>query len=143
MNWCSSERSGRAPLAKVRMVLGAVLRSACSQVAAARLPQPAGFRGRRQPVAAPCLASAVYLAQYHETDVAVKILLSLEDIEGAASKMMPHPMLEGLRKEASMIAALRHPNTLSFIGYSKVPPCIITGNLQGSKETQGCNTRVC
>ena len=59
----------------------------------------------------------VYLAKWNETLVAVKILLSAnvdidspDDAEKALS--MSNPIMLSLEKEASMMASLRHPNTV-------------------------------
>lgn len=78
----------------------------------------------------------VYLARWRETIVAVKVL-SNPDI--AAWSTPPHSeeeaavraeamttMLESLEKEAAMMATLRHPNVVMYLGICLEPPCVVT-----------------
>lgn len=78
----------------------------------------------------------VYLARWRETIVAVKVL-SNPDI--AAWSTPPHTeeeaavraeamttMLESLEKEAAMMASLRHPNVVMYLGICLEPPCVVT-----------------
>lgn len=41
------------------------------------------------------------------------------------SERLLSALWRALPQEASLLAALRHPNVLSFIGYSAAPPCIV------------------
>jgi hypothetical protein len=65
--------------------------------------------------------------------VAVKILITAsgledaEDIERALT--MSNPVMESLQKESGMMAALRHPNIVGFLGVCITPPCVVTGAL--------------
>ncbi|GAB4815428.1 hypothetical protein N2152v2_002474, partial [Parachlorella kessleri] len=74
----------------------------------------------------------VYLANWHATQVAVKLLLisgmGLEDADAAAEAALSlsNPVLRSLQQEASFMAALRHPNIVSFLGVCRLPPCVIT-----------------
>lgn len=78
----------------------------------------------------------VFLARWRETIVAVKVL-SNPDI--AAWSTPPHTeeealvraeamtsMLESLEKEAAMMATLRHPNVVMYLGICLEPPCVVT-----------------
>eukprot|EP00887_Chlorella_sp_A99_P008111 scaffold12.g8111.t1 len=73
----------------------------------------------------------VYLAKWNETLVAVKILLAASvdlgnagDAERALS--LSNPIMLSLEKEASMMATLRHPNTVQFLGVCLHPPSVAT-----------------
>jgi serine/threonine protein kinase len=73
----------------------------------------------------------VYLAKWRETLVAVKILMNtgvdIEDADDAERALtLSNPVLESLEKEASMMAALRHPNVVAFLGVCATPPCVAT-----------------
>ena len=72
----------------------------------------------------------VYFAWWNETPVAVKILIGLSntDDEDSPEALMSlsNPMLDDLAKESSMMAALRHPNVVGFLGVCLGPPCIVT-----------------
>lgn len=80
----------------------------------------------------------VYLAKWRETTVAVKVLISTslpggggggggDDDDGApASPPGPNPLLTALQKEASMMAALRHPNVVMYLGVCADPPLVLT-----------------
>ncbi|KAL4447322.1 hypothetical protein ABPG77_007355 [Micractinium sp. CCAP 211/92] len=73
----------------------------------------------------------VYLASYYETLVAIKILVSFDEKEleaQAAANLLSlsSPILAALNKEASLLASLRHPNVVQFIGVTTFPPAIIT-----------------
>lgn len=71
----------------------------------------------------------VYQGSYKGKDVALKIFLEQETIrenslEGmaAASK----DIVEKMEKEVKIMAELDHPNIVKYLGYSKIPPCIMT-----------------
>lgn len=68
----------------------------------------------------------VYLAKWNETLVAVKILSSIGPAEDESNLTLSNPVLSGLAKESNMMAALRHPNVVSFLGVCLEPPCIVT-----------------
>ncbi|KAI3427397.1 hypothetical protein D9Q98_010312 [Chlorella vulgaris] len=79
----------------------------------------------------------VYLAMWNQVPVAVKILIDREaahraaaegDPEAAAAAMsaLSEPLLAKLDEEAGMLAALRHPNIVNFLGVCHQPPCILT-----------------
>lgn len=72
----------------------------------------------------------VYLAKWNETPVAVKVLIGMANLEDedAAEKAMTlsNPVLNGLAKESTMMAALRHPNVVGFLGICLSPPCMVT-----------------
>jgi serine/threonine protein kinase len=75
----------------------------------------------------------VYVATWHETRVAVKILI-LSGLAGggddadadADAAALSHSVLEGLARECTMMAALRHPNVVGFLGLCPAPPCMVT-----------------
>jgi serine/threonine protein kinase len=85
----------------------------------------------------------VFLATWNETLVAVKLLLSTEDAaaaakSGSASLGFPQPALEALQKEAGMMASLRHPNVVLFLGLCTSPPAVVTGgNSRGGGGDDG------
>ncbi|KAL4436932.1 hypothetical protein ABPG75_004071 [Micractinium tetrahymenae] len=73
----------------------------------------------------------VFLALWRETQVAVKILMNtgmeIEDVDDAERALtLSNPVLESLEKEASMMAALRHPNVVAFLGVCADPPSVVT-----------------
>lgn len=68
----------------------------------------------------------VYLAKWNETLVAVKILSSIAPAEDDSNLTLSNPVLSGLAKESNMMAALRHPNVVGFLGVCLEPPCIVT-----------------
>lgn len=71
---------------------------------------------------------AVYLATFQQTPVAVKIL---EGGGAAAAAGAPHALalptavLRRLEEEAGVMAVLRHPNVLAFMGVCTSPVCAI------------------
>jgi hypothetical protein len=78
----------------------------------------------------------VYLAMLHETEIAVKVLVDAAEVTAQSSG--PHNLRnipsdddsiaeappEGLLKEAALMASLRHPNIVQFLGFCISPPCI-------------------
>lgn len=77
----------------------------------------------------------VYMARWRETTVAVKVLhrqsgdhlddddLPLDPCPSAGS---PDPILNALQKEAGIMASVRHPNVISYLGVCAEPACIVT-----------------
>lgn len=71
----------------------------------------------------------VYLAKWNETPVAVKVLVdevTALDHHAGALKDFAAPVLQKLQEEAGLMASLRHPNVVSFLGFCQLPPCVIT-----------------
>ena len=70
----------------------------------------------------------VYQAKWNETPVAVKILIGMGTMEeeDEQSMTLSSPVLNALAKESTMMAALRHPNVVSFLGVCLQPPSIVT-----------------
>lgn len=68
----------------------------------------------------------VYLASWASVPVAVKVLLGADDL-AAGSLELPDPVMRGLLDEARVLARIRHPNVLSFLGLCSLPPCLVTG----------------
>lgn len=70
----------------------------------------------------------------HETLVAVKVLLDLEEAQKAAGPdavwTLSNPILFNLQKECTLMASLRHPNVVQFMGFSALPPSMVTGALR-------------
>jgi serine/threonine protein kinase len=67
--------------------------------------------------------------QLHETPVAVKVLLDLEEAQAAEPEAvwsLSNPILSNLRKESSLMASLQHPNIVQFMGVCTRPPAMIT-----------------
>ncbi|GAB4822541.1 hypothetical protein N2152v2_009587 [Parachlorella kessleri] len=73
----------------------------------------------------------VYLAKWQETPVAVKILLNtgIDVLDADSLKQvltLSNPLLINLQKECALLATLRHPNVVGFMGVCAVPPCVVT-----------------
>ncbi|PRW32905.1 Prolyl 4-hydroxylase subunit alpha-2 isoform A [Chlorella sorokiniana] len=73
----------------------------------------------------------VYLASMRETLCAVKLLLSTEDAaaavrSGESSISLSSPVMQALQKECGLMASLRHPNVVLFLGLCYSPPAIVT-----------------
>ncbi|EIE18296.1 kinase-like protein, partial [Coccomyxa subellipsoidea C-169] len=69
----------------------------------------------------------VYLAKWKETTVAVKILTSTSgSSDDDFPTRLPNPLLQSLEKEAGMMAAMRHPNVVLYLGVCLDPPCVVT-----------------
>eukprot|EP00884_Botryococcus_braunii_P005423 jgi/Botrbrau1/14882/Bobra.0248s0001.1 len=77
----------------------------------------------------------VYLGRWRETDVAVKMLEPLPDKKelqaGARTGVQAPPsatpalLHSSLEREAGILASLRHPNIVMFMGISFEPPCLV------------------
>ena len=78
----------------------------------------------------------VYLARWREITVAVKKLsgsLGANPIDAefkadapAAADRRGNPIYESLQKEAAMMASLRHPSIVMYLGVCLDPPCVVT-----------------
>lgn len=68
----------------------------------------------------------VFLAKWNETLVAVKILTSVAPVDDTSALTLSNPILSSLAKESNMMASLRHPNVVGFLGVCLEPPSIIT-----------------
>lgn len=71
----------------------------------------------------------VYLARWHETPVACKILIDKEVMASMGPEKamsLPSALLAKLDEEAGLLASLRYPNIVSFLGICTSPPCIVT-----------------
>ncbi|KAK2077996.1 hypothetical protein QBZ16_003864 [Prototheca wickerhamii] len=76
----------------------------------------------------------VFLGRWQETDVAIKLLTSLEafgigasDTKGADGDLKLDPdVLRTLEREVSIMVAIRHPNIILFMGVCLNPACIVT-----------------
>ncbi|KAK2078096.1 hypothetical protein QBZ16_003964 [Prototheca wickerhamii] len=71
----------------------------------------------------------VYLAKWNETYVAVKVLIQRgldpnDPHEATLALSMSNPIMASLHKEAAMMASLRHPNVVGFLGLCTNPPCV-------------------
>jgi hypothetical protein len=73
----------------------------------------------------------VYVATYHETQVAVKVLVDEttaldRGADAAALRNLSSPVMAALAQEAGLMASLRHPNIVQFMGMCTLPPCVVT-----------------
>lgn len=68
----------------------------------------------------------VYLAQWLEHPVAVKLLMAVDECSDE-SFLLPEGVLRQLVAEAAVLVRMRHPNVVSFLGLCTLPPCILTG----------------
>ncbi|KFM25179.1 putative serine/threonine-protein kinase drkA [Auxenochlorella protothecoides] len=78
----------------------------------------------------------VYLGRWQETDVAIKVLTSLQAFGiGAAGATVAGPdgevrldpeVLRTLEREVGIMVAIRHPNIILFMGVCLDPACIVT-----------------
>lgn len=81
----------------------------------------------------------VYLARWNETPVALKVLVDREAVSAVGPDQalaLPSGVLSKLDEEAGLLASLRHPNCVNFLGVVFSPPAIITeyctrGSLMG------------
>lgn len=76
----------------------------------------------------------VYLAQWDEAEVAVKVLtektfgsqtqsMSKAGGNSFSSNLLPENLVSAMVKEAELMASLRHPNIIQFLGVCLMPPC--------------------
>ena len=77
----------------------------------------------------------VYRARWREVLVAAKVLLDPSGGGGASQAAgatassplsLSSSLLKKLEDEATLLASLRHPNVVQFLGFCSFPPCIIT-----------------
>ncbi|KAK9814855.1 hypothetical protein WJX73_000289 [Symbiochloris irregularis] len=70
----------------------------------------------------------VYLAKWRETTVAVKVLAGAAPSpdDGEEEQRQHRRLLDSLEKEASMMAQMRHPNVVLYLGLCLEPPCVVT-----------------
>jgi serine/threonine protein kinase len=90
----------------------------------------------------------VYLASWHETPVAVKLLMQLDGThqpscggtpgpsaedsgsgppaDEEAAVTLSSPAMARFYKEAQLMAAMRHPNVISLLGFCVKPPALVT-----------------
>ena len=72
----------------------------------------------------------VYLASWNETPVAVKVLVdtasALDNARPHALRRLAEPVLDKLSAEAGLMASMRHPNIIQFMGIVSMPPCVVT-----------------
>lgn len=72
----------------------------------------------------------VYLAYWHDTPVAVKILTmggAANTVDQARNTLaLSSPVIRQLEDEAGLLASLRHPNVVNFYGVCRSPPCIVS-----------------
>jgi len=77
----------------------------------------------------------VYRARWREVLVAAKVLLDPSGGGGASQAVtatassplsLSSSLLKKLEDEATLLASLRHPNVVQFLGFCSFPPCIIT-----------------
>jgi hypothetical protein len=76
----------------------------------------------------------VYLAQWDEAEVAIKVLtektfgshtqsMSKAGGNSSSSSLLPENLVSAMEKEAELMASLRHPNIVQFLGVCLMPPC--------------------
>ena len=68
----------------------------------------------------------VFTARWNETPVAVKRLDDLDALLHSEPPETRRQLLEALHAEAGLMAALRHPNVVAFMGFCAAPPAIVT-----------------
>ncbi|KAI7840638.1 hypothetical protein COHA_005659 [Chlorella ohadii] len=72
----------------------------------------------------------VYLGSWHETTVAIKILLGGSAInnqrEAEEALQASQKLIGQLESEAGLMASLRHPHCVSFFAMCRNPPCMVT-----------------
>lgn len=83
----------------------------------------------------------VFLATWNETLVAVKVLLSADDAaakSNGSSISLPPSVVDELHKEAGLMASLRHPNVVLFLGVCSSPPAVVTGERNQAIDMPAC-----
>lgn len=76
-----------------------------------------------------CVARRVEIGSFNQTDVAVKILTDLGPNQPTPALDCPswdEARLRALRQEVGILATLRHPNVVLFMGVCLSPPAIVT-----------------
>lgn len=68
---------------------------------------------------------SVYLAEWHQIRVAVKVLVGKEDVNRGQLEL-PEQVLRDLQAEVAMMSRMRHPNVVQFMGVVAAPPALIT-----------------
>ncbi|KAI7836883.1 hypothetical protein COHA_009215 [Chlorella ohadii] len=68
---------------------------------------------------------SVYLAEWNQILVAVKVLVGKEDVNRGELEL-PGRVLRDLQAEAAVMSRMRHPNVVQFMGLVAVPPALIT-----------------
>ncbi|PRW61504.1 Serine threonine- kinase CTR1 [Chlorella sorokiniana] len=74
----------------------------------------------------------VFLGRWHESQVAVKMLLAgkAEHVSSAEEAHqlleLSSPLMQRVEAEAALLASFRHPHVVAFYAICRVPPCIIT-----------------
>ena len=69
----------------------------------------------------------VYLALWNETPVACKVLINADAEVSQESMELPEATMKELQSEAAVMAQMRHPTIIGFMGMCTLPPCIMTG----------------
>ena len=70
--------------------------------------------------------ATVYNATWHGTEVAVKVFKLPDDEHGSQTSMLSAALLPKIEAEANLLAAIRHPHVVAFLGMCAAPPSIIT-----------------
>lgn len=96
----------------------------------------------------------VFLGKWRETTVAIKLLSGkpsapkAEDFDSGESgcelssskpQRCTSEMLDELDKEAAIMAGLRHPNVVMFLGVCLDPPCVVAEVLPLTQDSQPCD----
>ena len=74
----------------------------------------------------------MYKATYKGQKVALKIFQNKESSGDSsekaveALKQMSQKVLERMEKEVEFLGTLNHPNIVAFLGFCRIPPCIMT-----------------
>ena len=68
----------------------------------------------------------VFAARWNETPVAVKRLDDLDNLLQSEGQETQRALLDAMHAEAGLMAALRHPNIVAFMGLCTSPPAIVT-----------------
>ena len=67
----------------------------------------------------------MYVADWHQTDVAVKVFKLPGGAEGTATAFST-ALLAKIKVEESLLASIRHPYVVAFLGVCEHPPCVVT-----------------